>query len=175
MPTTFYDIYQLLCRKAGKSDNAVAAEIGLSNATVTTWRKGALPRRPTIAKVAHYFGVDPEYLLGGTVEAQIDITKNKLRHLDAVWDFSEECERPEVERQIEETKKLYKNLCATRDRKKIEVPEYAEGSIVQTNDGPIHLEKTYLRLAEGARDLGLDEEDVDAILAIYRKHKQKNQ
>lgn len=39
----------------------------------------------------------------------------------------------------------------------------------------MRLEGTYLRLAQGAQELGLDDEDVDAILAIYAKHKQKNQ
>lgn len=39
----------------------------------------------------------------------------------------------------------------------------------------IRLEGTYLRLAQGAQELGLDDEDVDAILAIYAKHKQRNQ
>lgn len=43
------------------------------------------------------------------------------------------------------------------------------------DSGSIHLEGTYLRLAQGAQELGLDDEDVDTILAIYAKHKQKNQ
>ena len=46
---------------------------------------------------------------------------------------------------------------------------------VQTDSGPVQLEGTYLRLAQGAQELGLDDEDVDAILSIYAKHKQKNQ
>lgn len=46
---------------------------------------------------------------------------------------------------------------------------------IHTDSGPIRLEGTYLRLAQGAQELGLDDEDVDAILAIYAKHKQKNQ
>ncbi len=33
---------------------------------------------------------------------------------------------------------------------------------------------TYLRLAREAQKLGLDDEDVDAILTIYSKHKKKN-
>lgn len=46
---------------------------------------------------------------------------------------------------------------------------------IHTDSEPIRLESTYLRLAQGAQELGLDDEDVDAILAIYAKHKQKNQ
>ena len=115
MSTTFYEIYRHLCKKAGKSDNAVAAEIGLSNSTVTTWRQGALPRRPTLKKVADYFGVTGEYLMGTTIEAQIDLTESKLGHLQAVLDFSEPEEQEEVERQIEALEKTHSDLCATRD------------------------------------------------------------
>lgn len=46
---------------------------------------------------------------------------------------------------------------------------------IQADSGQVRLEGTYLRLAQGAQELGLDDEDVDAILAIYAKHKQKNQ
>lgn len=39
---------------------------------------------------------------------------------------------------------------------------------------PSNIEGTYLRLARGAQKLGLDDEDVDAILALYSAHKKKN-
>ncbi len=38
----------------------------------------------------------------------------------------------------------------------------------------IQLSGTYLRLAKGAQDLGLDDDDVDAILALYTNHLKKN-
>lgn len=34
---------------------------------------------------------------------------------------------------------------------------------------------TYLRLAQRAQELGLDDDDVDQILAIYEKHKKRNE
>lgn len=37
------------------------------------------------------------------------------------------------------------------------------------------LSGTYLRLARGAQELGLDDEDVSNILAIYAKHKKRNE
>lgn len=64
MSTPFYEKYRKLCSERGKSDNAVAAEIGLSNSTVTTWKQGAIPRRPTIKKVADYFGISVEEMMG---------------------------------------------------------------------------------------------------------------
>lgn len=64
MATAFFEAYQRLCASVGKSDNAVAAEIGLSNSTVTSWRNGAIPRRPTIKKIADHFGVDADEVMG---------------------------------------------------------------------------------------------------------------
>lgn len=100
MPTAFYETYRQLCQKAGKSDNAVAAEIGLSNSTVTTWRQGALPRRPTIKKVADYFGVTVEEMMGySDIEkkpAPEGGRKRKLRsvaRLESTEDISPEMDR----------------------------------------------------------------------------------
>lgn len=64
MATAFFKTYQRLCASIGKSDNAVAAEIGLSNSTVTSWRNGAVPRRPTIKKIAEYFDVSSDEVMG---------------------------------------------------------------------------------------------------------------
>lgn len=59
--TTFID----LCNKAGKSPNAVAAECGVkSSGTVTGWSKGSVPRAPILQKMANYFDVSTDYLLG---------------------------------------------------------------------------------------------------------------
>lgn len=125
MSTAFYEIYSFLCRNAGKSDNAVAAEIGLSNSTVTTWKQGALPRRPTLKKVADYFNVSTDYLMGTAIDAQIDIIENKLRHMRAVLDFAENHEQEEdAEKQIEILEESYKALCLAKGlEKKVPTPE----------------------------------------------------
>lgn len=61
----FYDIYKALCEQRGVSLSRAAAEIGLSNATVTKWKKtGAAPGGDTLTKVAAYFGVSVDRLLG---------------------------------------------------------------------------------------------------------------
>lgn len=46
-----------------------------------------------------------------------------------------------------------------------------EKSVIQSDNGPIYLENTYLRLAQGAKELGLDDDDVSAILDFFRKLK----
>lgn len=61
----FYDRFKQLCDQKGVSCNKAALEIGLSNATPTKWKKtGATPSGDTLDKIAAYFGVSTDYLLG---------------------------------------------------------------------------------------------------------------
>ena len=61
----FYDQYAALCKQKGVSCSRAAEKIGLSNSTVTKWKKtGATPTGETLAKVAFYFGISTDELLG---------------------------------------------------------------------------------------------------------------
>ena len=61
----FYDRFKQLCEQKGVSCNKAALEIGLSNATPTKWKKtGATPSGDTLDRIAAYFGVSADYLLG---------------------------------------------------------------------------------------------------------------
>ena len=61
----FWTRFIELCNKAGKSPNAVAAACGVkSSGTVTGWRNGSVPRTPVLHKMADYFNVTTDYLLG---------------------------------------------------------------------------------------------------------------
>lgn len=65
----FYDRFRQLCENKGVSCNKAALEIGLSNATPTKWRKtGATPTGETLDRIAKYFGVSTDYLLGKETE-----------------------------------------------------------------------------------------------------------
>lgn len=62
----FWTRYQELCASKSKSPNAVAAALGFSTGTVTWWKKGKVPHGATLQKIADYFGVSVDYLLGST-------------------------------------------------------------------------------------------------------------
>ncbi len=65
----FYDRFRQLCQRKGISCNKAAGEIGLSNATPTKWKKtGATPSGETLERIAAYFGVTTDYLLGKEAE-----------------------------------------------------------------------------------------------------------
>ena len=60
----FWNVLIELCNEKGISPNFVAKELGITSGTVTSWKKGSVPRDTTLRKVADYFGVSTDYLLG---------------------------------------------------------------------------------------------------------------
>ncbi len=61
----FYDKYANLCKEKGISPSKAAEEIGINKASVTNWKKrGYTPRAEILHRIADYFGVTVDYLLG---------------------------------------------------------------------------------------------------------------
>lgn len=59
----FYEKFIALCNNRGCSAATAAREIGLSNSATTAWKKGAIPKRDTIERIALYFDVPENELL----------------------------------------------------------------------------------------------------------------
>ncbi len=60
----FYNTFLELCAAKGESPSRVAKKIGLSNAAASGWKNGKTPSQITLVKLANYFDVTPDYLLG---------------------------------------------------------------------------------------------------------------
>lgn len=60
----FYVRISELCKEKGVSMAAVARKIGLSNSATTYWKRGSIPKGDTLQKLADYFGVSIDSLLG---------------------------------------------------------------------------------------------------------------
>lgn len=61
----FYDRFKQLCDQREISVTKAVTEIGLSRALGTKWKNtGATPNGETLKRIADYFGVSTEYLLG---------------------------------------------------------------------------------------------------------------
>ena len=69
----FWDIFKNLCIENNTSPNGVAKTLGFSNAAATKWKSGSVPNATTVQKIADYFNVSVDYLLGKT-----DIKKDRL-------------------------------------------------------------------------------------------------
>lgn len=65
----FYDLFCELCKKKGVSPTKATVEIGLSRTIGTKWKTtGATPQGDTLSKIAAYFDVSVDYLLGNEQE-----------------------------------------------------------------------------------------------------------
>ena len=62
----FWQIYLMLCMERGLSANAVAKELSIASGTVSEWKKGRMPQNATLKRVAEFFGVSLDFLLGKT-------------------------------------------------------------------------------------------------------------
>ncbi len=77
----FYDIFLWLCEQKGVSPNRACVDCGISRTAVAKWRRGATPNGATLMLLAEYFGVTMDYLLGYTLQAQLDGTRRRLKQL----------------------------------------------------------------------------------------------
>ena len=61
----FYETYCELCAKNGLTPSGAAAKIGFNRASVTVWKNsGKAPKQELLMKIADYFNVTTDYLLG---------------------------------------------------------------------------------------------------------------
>jgi transcriptional regulator with XRE-family HTH domain len=82
--TVFYDNYLRLCNSVRKTPSAVALEIGLTKPSVSRWKSGSMPTDATLQKVADYFGITVDELLGKEkqpTEGELHPANKKLMEL----------------------------------------------------------------------------------------------
>lgn len=128
----FWNIFLELCNKVSKSPNAIAKELSIPSGSITAWKKGSVPQDRTISKIANYFGVPVEYLLGKTDNKFTDekspsdngegnITKKHMQILDA-YDRSQPAIQYAVDKLlgIEEKPQTFKVKIAARNGEFIE-------------------------------------------------------
>lgn len=60
----FFDRFQSLCQEKGISVYRACQDIGLNRSAVAKWKAGGKPNGTTAGKLADYFGVSTDYLLG---------------------------------------------------------------------------------------------------------------
>ena len=60
----FFDRLKKLCDEKGISTYKACTDVGLNRAAVAKWKTGSVPSGSTAAKLADYFGVTTDYLLG---------------------------------------------------------------------------------------------------------------
>lgn len=71
----FYDKYQELCRKNGISCKKAAIDMGIAHSAPSKWKeRGSTPNGETLSKIADYFGITVDELLGKE-QKKIEVTE----------------------------------------------------------------------------------------------------
>lgn len=158
-------------RKSENETQPMLAEaIGVSRSAISMYESGARePDFETLEAIADHYNVDMNYLMGWTDDPYdydldydslfSEIPSDVLAQLQYVYN--------------NDNKQIWKAWLRMHQANQSDAPRKEKP--VSYEEDLLKLDHTYLRLAKGAQELGLDDDDVDQILAIYRKHKQKNE
>ena len=115
----FYDLFCELCQKKGVSPTRATVEIGLSRTIGTKWKTtGATPQGETLSKIADYFGVSVDYLLGNEPKEKATAKSDGISKEDAMVALFGG--RGEVSKAMWEEAENYIDFIIERERKKSE-------------------------------------------------------
>lgn len=82
----FYDRLKSLCDERGIAISKVVYQLGFSSGNLARWKSGIVPRSDTLKKIADYFGVTTDYLLGNektpTTDESDERDKELMEYLD---------------------------------------------------------------------------------------------
>ena len=83
----FYERLSILCLKKRIAVSSLVKSLGLSTSKVTAWKNGTVPKGETLIKIADYFGVSVDYLLGrkesNSVSAEVTNNNGVIGHINA--------------------------------------------------------------------------------------------
>lgn len=73
----FWDNFYNLCKKNGVTPAIVVRQLDIAGGMTTKWKNGAIPNGEMLLKLADYFNVSTDYLLGRTDDLQ---NKDNLKY-----------------------------------------------------------------------------------------------
>lgn len=74
----FYERFTALCKARGISPSAVTESIGINRTNASFWKKGSMPSSGNLQKLADYFGVPTDYLLGTNDAVSVDVSSKEV-------------------------------------------------------------------------------------------------
>jgi len=118
----FYDKFVELCNENGLSPNKAALLIGFDRTLTSKWKStGYTPRQEILVKIAEYFGVTTDYLLGNSDEKNKPLVNNdeeltdyleelkNRKEMRMLFSVSKGCTKEEVEQAVRIIEALRKN------------------------------------------------------------------
>lgn len=86
----FKEIFIKLCNEKKESPSSVCKKIGITPATYSCWNENSIPRKTTLIKIAEYFNVSVDYLLGKESTSTITFSDEEQRLILAYRNQTEE-------------------------------------------------------------------------------------
>lgn len=86
----FFDRFQQLCQEKGVSVYRACTDVGLNRSAVAKWKAGGQPNGTTAGKLAGYFGVTTDYLLGREGAAEVSDQDIKFALFGGSGDITDE-------------------------------------------------------------------------------------
>lgn len=134
----FYETFCRLCQIHSLTPSGAATKIGFNRASVTMWKNtGKAPKQELLIKIAEFFGVTTDYLLGHDIQAKIDSLSYQIDQLQEDLRTSSGTKKEEIEYSLavlEESKEdllLAKALGANTEKEQKKVsptePQLSEG------------------------------------------------
>ncbi len=78
----FYETFCRLCQIHSLTPSGAATKIGFNRASVTMWKNtGKAPKQELLIKIAVFFGVTTDYLLGHDIQSKIDALSYQIDQL----------------------------------------------------------------------------------------------
>ncbi len=74
----FWERFYSLCLEKGTKPLPVVKELSIATGSITKWKNGTIPNGTTLQKIADYFGVTVDYLLGNEQKKTPDIKPNAV-------------------------------------------------------------------------------------------------
>lgn len=78
MSNLFFERYSELCNSVNGTPNSIAKELGISSGSVTAWKNGTEPRPKTLSRIADFFSVSVDYLLGNVSEPYFYLDNDRI-------------------------------------------------------------------------------------------------
>ncbi len=83
---SFYDRFLRLCQNQGISPSRVAQDCGINRSSVTSWKNnGYTPRGDALQRIADYFGVSVDSLLGEEEKTPVASGRDILDEIDVAF------------------------------------------------------------------------------------------
>lgn len=82
----FKQIFTKLCAERNVDPTVVCRKIGISKSNYSNWNDSSVPRATTLQKLADYFGVSVDYLLGKEESVEENDEKKELLNRIAQMD-----------------------------------------------------------------------------------------